>query len=232
MLGLGQVRFPHPDAEFDLSPARRCEAVAVALEVTGDQREQVARLGERILPYRPVHPAVALAAVDGIAVGQQHGIANPVGAHPDAITAEHVRPVREEGDPAEAFGLALRAEQPARGIKPHQLAVLLRHDRDFGLDRRRPPTDRDDQLPPFEARLHRLAVHPHGKQLQLLAIEPKRAVMLAVALHRQAGRDHRPRRVELEIERDRRDQPVGRTVILAPDGGRSGDGRTGIKHAR
>ena len=54
MGGLGQVGLAHPDGEIDLAPAHRREAVAVGLQVAGDQREQIAGLGEGIVPFGPV----------------------------------------------------------------------------------------------------------------------------------------------------------------------------------
>ena len=119
----GQVRFAYPDEEVDVAAAHRREAVAICLEVASDQREQIAGLGEGILPLGPVAPVLSLAMRDAVAIGQQHRERLGVAFHADSIFRQHVRPVREEGDAAEAFRLALGAQHPVRGVKAHQLAV-------------------------------------------------------------------------------------------------------------
>src|SRR3546814_4252072 len=56
-------------------------------------------------------------------IGKQHRELCLARAHPHAPGRKHVGPVGEERDPAEALGLALRAQHPARGIKPFELGV-------------------------------------------------------------------------------------------------------------
>src|SRR3546814_5697179 len=67
--------------------------------------------------------AWAIAFRDWISVGQEHRKAHAVGAEAHLVAAEHVRAIGEPGDPSESFRLALGAQQPARGVQPHQLRV-------------------------------------------------------------------------------------------------------------
>ena len=131
------------------------------------------------------------------------------------IFRKYVGPVREEGDPAEAFGLALRAQHSARGVEAHQLGVGRRADLDFGLNRRLARRKIDDELRIFEPPLAVLAIDTNREELQVASVELQRAVMVAVALDRQRGADVRPLRIEIEFEADFRDQPIGRAIILA-----------------
>ena len=84
-------------------------------ELAADQREQIGRLRERIVPDREM-PAVPGTSPlrDEIAVGEQHRRFGFVGLDARRVDRHHVRPVEEIGDAAEAFGLALRAVGAAR----------------------------------------------------------------------------------------------------------------------
>ena len=106
---LGDVGGSDPDAEFDVAPAHRREPVVVRGQVTRDQREQIARFGERIAPFGPVAAFRGFATADMVAVRQQYRIGRSLGAHPYGVAAEHVGPVGEERDSPEPFRLALRA---------------------------------------------------------------------------------------------------------------------------
>ena len=218
MLRLWQVRLAHPDGEVDLAAGHGGEAVAVRFEVARDQGEQVGGLGERVFPFRPMPPAVALASRHRVAVGEQDREARLVGFHPHPIPAEHVGPVREEGDPAEAFGLALRAQHPARFVEAHQLGVCRRMDDDFGLDGRALPGNVDDQAwaihPPGDVP----AIHEHERGRNLVPVQLQRPVVIAVANDLQHCPDPRRFTIEREVERNLRHQPVGWAIILAADG--------------
>ena len=220
MLRLRQVRLAHPDGEVDLAAGHGGEAVAVRLEVARDQGEQVARLGERVFPFRPMPPALALASRDRVAVGEQDREARLVGFHPHPIAAEHVGPVREEGDPAEAFGLALRAQHPAGCVEAHQLGVRGRMD-----DRLRSATVARS---PEMSMTRRAPSHPPG---DVPAIDPSTSVGVSSSPSSFSGLSCSPLRTtssiartrvvsrsSVEVERDLRHQPVGRAIILAADG--------------
>ena len=195
VLRLGQVGLAHPDDEIDLAAAHGGEAVAVGLKVAGDQREQIAGLGEGVVPLGPVTPVRRLAARDLVAVRQQHRERLRVALHPHAIFRQHVGPVGEEGDAAEALGLALGAEHAVRGIEAHQLGVGRGMDVDLGLDRRSVAGNVEYQ---------RRTVHPvlgrswpstlTDTSFELVAVEPQRPVMVAVALDAQRRADACPSR--------------------------------------
>ena len=79
-------------------------------EIAGDQREQIGRLGEGIVPDREVaRRAGDVAGLDQIAVRQQHRRLGLVGLDPRREDRQHVGPVEEIGDAAKAFRLALGA---------------------------------------------------------------------------------------------------------------------------
>ena len=129
-----EIRRTHPDAKLDRPARAGDERPAIDREIARDEREQIAGLGEGIVPLRPVPPVARIALRDRIAVREQYRVARLVRGHPHAVAAEHVGPVGEEGDTAEAFRLALGAEIAARGVEPHQLGVAVGCDLDLGLD--------------------------------------------------------------------------------------------------
>ena len=101
-------------------------------EIAADQREQVGRLGMRIVPDREMAPVGQLAALGEIAVGEQHRRFLFVGLDARGVDRHHVGPVGEIGDAAEAFRLALRAIGAAGAVEAGELGVGgrvdLRHD--------------------------------------------------------------------------------------------------------
>ena len=125
---------------------------------------------------------------------------------------QHVGAIGEEGDPPEAFRLALRAQHSARGIEAHQLGIGGRVDLDFGLDRRAVALDLDHELRPVHPPL---AVGLDRDELQGVAVEPERPVVLAVALDIERRPNPRPARVQIEVEADLGDQPVRRAIVFA-----------------
>ena len=172
-----QIGLAHPDGEVDGAAAHRREVVAVRLQIAGDHGEQIARLGERVFPFGPMHAVRVFARGNAIAVGQQHRVARLVGAHPHPIARQHVRTVGMEGDPPEAFALALGAQDAARFVQPHQLAVG--GGMDFGVDTDlvRLSREREQQ----GAILHRplvgqFAVNPHAERLEAVTVQQQRRV--------------------------------------------------------
>ena len=157
--------------------------------------------------------------------------------HPHPVAAEHVGAVGEEGDAAEALGLALGAQHPARRVEAHQLAVGGGVELDLGFDQRAVAGDLDDQRRPVHPPLGVPAVDRDPQRRQLVAVEPQRAVVVAVALDAEPGADPRRLGIEVEVELDLGHQPVGRAVILAPGlgmlrGGRGLGGNADIGHGR
>jgi hypothetical protein len=163
----------------------------------------------------------ALAALDAIAIGEQHRIMGLFSLHQHAVARQHIRPIREESNTAKALGLALGAQDTARGVEPHQLAVLFGLDLDQGRDFRFIGIDRDNEpivLQPPNPAFQGLAVAFDLDQLQPLAVEAQRFGMIAVAHDLQPRADQRLCRIEPEIERDFRYEPVGRAIVFAADG--------------
>ena len=163
------------------------------------------------------------------------GIARLVRLHPHRVAAEHVGPVGEEGDAAEALRLALGAEHPARGIEAHQLGVGARARsatsvstdvRVAGqIDQQVGPSIRQSSAAPAPSTATASGVSPSPSSRSGWRVR-------AVAPHRQRRADARRGGIELEIERDLRHQPVGRAIILAADhrGRRRRSG--GVDHGR
>ena len=63
---------PHPDRQCHVTARTRPKRAAHRHEVAGNQREQVARLGMRVLEARPVPPRLTVSGLDQVAVRQQH----------------------------------------------------------------------------------------------------------------------------------------------------------------
>src|SRR5581483_6378430 len=61
-----------------------------------------------------------------VAVGEQNGGYLSLGLDTDGVDREHIGPVEEEGDAAEAFRLALSAVGAARQVKTGKRSVGLR----------------------------------------------------------------------------------------------------------
>ena len=101
-------------------------------------REEIRRLGKRILPLAPSAAPFGLVALsDEIAVGEQHGKRSSVGVERRRVARHHVGPVDEPGDAPEALRLALRDEAVLRRVEAFELRVLLRDDARDGLERER-----------------------------------------------------------------------------------------------
>src|SRR3546814_6270321 len=98
------------------------EAVAVDTQVACHNREKIAWLGIGIVPLRPMAPTVQIAAAHWIAIGKQHREGGLVCFHPNAVDAQYIRPVREEGDAPETFGLALGDRKSTRLNSSHKCA--------------------------------------------------------------------------------------------------------------
>ena len=72
VFGLAEVLALDVHLEQVLPAAARADLLAPHRQVAGHQREQVARLGERVVPLGEVAAAVQIALLDEVAVGQQH----------------------------------------------------------------------------------------------------------------------------------------------------------------
>ncbi len=109
-----------------LRPEAVTKSVGHAGKIAADQGKKIRRLGEGIVPDGEVTAGAGNVALrDRIAVRQQHGRGGAVGFDAHGIDGEHVGPVEEIGDAAEAFGLALGAIGAARAIEAGQGGVRL-----------------------------------------------------------------------------------------------------------
>ena len=217
--GLGQVGLAHPDGEVDLAAAHGGEAVAVGLR----DRRRPARTDSRAWGTgRPTRPSGGRRPPRP----SRRGCRSTAGpgtraASPSIRTRylrQHVGPVGEEGDAAEALGLALGAEHAARGIEAHQLGVGRGVDLDLGLDRRSVAGDVDDELRRRPSRcVDRLPSTLTDERLSSSPSSRSGRSCVAVALDAQRCADPRPLGAEVEVEPDFGHQPVGRAVILAAD---------------
>ena len=143
VLGRSSSRTQMPRSTW--RPDRVVKLSRLADEIAGDQGEQIAGLGEGIVPFGPMPAAVELAGADRIAVGQEDRIGRLVGDHPHPVAREHVGPVGEGRDPPEPLRLALGAQDSARFVEAHELGVGARIELDQGLDDRALAGQRDGQ---------------------------------------------------------------------------------------
>src|SRR6266853_1096955 len=144
-----------------------------------DESEQIARLGERIVPRREMtRGARDVAGIDQVPVGEQHRGFGLVGLDAGGEHRHHIRPVREICDAAESFRLALRRVGLAGPINAHQLGVGrgvehrlgLKHECTVGRLRDRQAV----RCRHVGIRRKRLAVELDHPQLQFVAIEHHR----------------------------------------------------------
>jgi hypothetical protein len=75
MFGLVEITAPHIHLQQVVFARARCDALLAAHEIGGHHREQVAGLGEGIVPLGVVAPAVERTVFHPVAVGQQHRVA-------------------------------------------------------------------------------------------------------------------------------------------------------------
>ena len=104
------------DAQLHLAAGRRRVVVLDITQVPSHQREQVARLGDRVVPLR-VMPAIGqIAGGAWVAIRQQDRVTPLVGLDAHSETRHHVGSVGKPGDLSEALCLALGAEHAARAV--------------------------------------------------------------------------------------------------------------------
>ncbi len=224
---LVQIAVLGVQAQRHVTAGGGAEAVFQAGQVAGHQREQVAGLGEGVVPGGEVAPALFVTAVHRVAVGEQQRVSGPVGVDGGGEPAEHVRPVREEGDAAEAFRFALGAVHAVGAVQPFQGGVALRMDAHLGSQgelfrhaRHREPAF----LEPVVRLAERTVVHAQGKQLQMFAVQHQlaRAVVTGrVAAHRQLGGDGGVAVAQVHVQAGVVHQP-GRRAVVGEPGDRRG----------
>ncbi len=189
-----------------------------AAQIARDQREQIAGLGERIVPHREMFAARKVAVAGQIAVRKQRRIARLVRFDARRIDSQHIGPVEEIGDAAKTFGLALRAEDALGNVKPFQRGVV--HRRNFGDDFQREffRQARDRQRRLIGLVLGGLAVDLHGDKLQLLAIEHQRP--RTRARHLRGCGYPRGFGFKSEIQCDFGNAVIGCAIVFQVDGAR------------
>ena len=95
-------------------------------EVAGDEGEEVARFGVRVVPLRVVAAAGQFALAVRVAVGEQHRAGVLVGFDAHAVGGEYVRAVEGRRDAAEAFGFALGAVDAVGAVEAGEFFVVVR----------------------------------------------------------------------------------------------------------
>ena len=174
VFGLVQVAGAHEHLQQVLLAATADDALLACHQLGCHQREQVARLPERVVPDGEVAAIFQLALFQQVAVGKQHRIRLFVGAQRDLVGGHHVGAIQEVGDAAEALRLALREETAFAGVQAHQLGVLAGVAGGEDLQRDRLAAFGQvlqHQLAAFQLEGRALAVDQHTRQVQLLAIQ-------------------------------------------------------------
>jgi len=213
--------------KLDAAPAAGGEFVAQHVEARGDQRKEIAGLGEGVFPFCPV-PAVSLVATAGrIAVGEQHGQAGLVGVQGDLVARHDVGTIGEPGDAAESLRLALREIAVFRAIKPGEAAVVVGVDAHLCGQRQRVRRIVDGQRRARAAVVvgaKRRAVDGQRDRFQPLAIELQRRWLGRrrwVAPQLQLTADQDLASVEMHVQFDAVDEEGRGCVVLAVDSLRS-----------
>ncbi len=207
------------DAQGHRAAGHGDEAVLQHIQLPGHQGEQVAGLGERVVPDREAPAARQLAGLDQIAVGEQM-LERLVALHPHGEARQHVRPVGEPGDLAEPLGLALGAEAAGGHVEAFERLVAVGVDLDLGLQTKGVRHARHGQ--PFVvdgvlARVQGPPVQGHGNRLQPLTVQPQRPLMVAVAPDRHLRLHARGAGLKIEVQMDLVDQEVRRGVVGEAD---------------
>ncbi|SMG00010.1 hypothetical protein BSIN_5361 [Burkholderia singularis] len=226
MAGLVEILRLDPDLQQLFLPGAGRDFLLERDQLARDEREQIARLSERVFPFRVVAAVGQVARIDEIAVRQQHRIPGFVRAQRNRIRRHHVGAVDEVGDPPEAFRLALREEIAARDIKAGQRRVRLgrAHAVDGQLERVGHVFHRQAMLVRARGGM-RCAVDPCAGEFERLAhqFEVRCAGGVRIAAHAHRVAHARAGGCEVEFERDGVDQERGARIVATADhGGRSG----------
>ena len=120
-----------PDLEIDRAPRHGGEGILKAAQVSCDERKQIGRLGERVVPDRAMAAFAQIGFLDQIAVGEQDRTARPVGIDGDGPHGQDIRAVGIEGDAPESFRLALGAVLARGHVEPFKRGVAGRRNDGF-----------------------------------------------------------------------------------------------------
>ncbi len=222
VFGFFHVARAHVDFKHMVLAGARNDALLAAHQLARHQREQVTGLAVRIHPACEMAACVArhIALLHQIAVGQQHRIADLVGAQRDAVMRHHVRAVEEVGDAPEPFGLALGEEGFVADVQAHQLGVLGRHaggeylQLECALVGRRQVFQH--QCAAIQSKRGASTIDQHTCQIQLFAVQPQRLRRnVRIAPHPHLVQYPGFGRVEVERQVDGVD-PVGRWLVVQP----------------
>ena len=214
-----EVALLHPHLQQHLAARQGGDAAFERDQLRCDQREEVRRLGEGILPLRVVAALGQQAFLDQVAVGEQHRAGRAVGFQRDGVARHHVGAVGEAGDAAEALGLTLGEEASVRQVEARQRGVGARIHPGDDLDHHAIARNVDvDDAAVLAQPLRRQAVHGQRHALERLAPKPEGAVGgVAVAHAAHAVGDQGGLGVEAEVKVDGLDRPRQRPVVGALD---------------
>ena len=200
------------------------EGVLQALQVARHGREEIGGLLEGVLPGDPV-AAAFLPPVHVVAAGKQDWEAPLVRAEGGGEPGHDIRPVQIPGDVAEAFGLALGAEDVPGLVEALQRGVVLGADFHLGGEFKGVRHAVDDQP------LLRQAVFVGGEFATIqsqaaggkagAAVQPEVSgpgPRRRVAAHLQAGADQGPVLVDVQAQAGLLDEEGGRLVVLEAGG--------------
>ena len=209
----------HPDSEIDVTAGAGREAVLDRNQVTGNQREQIARFRMRVGPDDAMTTATGVLDLAGIAVRQHHRHARLVGGDRGGKARHHIRPIGEIGNATETLSLALGEVAAVRCIESRQLRVVLRRNARFNLQRRGVRHVGDQQ---FAIRQHVTigaefrAIQHDPDQRHSLAVQRQRRGAVGrgrIAPQRHTRTNLCRRLVEVERQLDGIDQERRRLII-------------------
>ena len=138
MVQLVQITMLGIQTQCHLAAGYRHESVFQARQVSGYERKQITGFRERVFPGHPVATAPAflfLPPGHGITVGEQQRITGFISPHGGSEPGQHIRAIREKGNMAKAFRLALGAVHTIGLVQPFQRGVFFRLNIDHGGER-------------------------------------------------------------------------------------------------
>ena len=174
VLGLIGILRLNPDLQQAVLAVRELIDFLTLHQLSGDKREEVAGFERRIFPDGKVPAIIQIALFNEVAVREKDRILLFVSPDFNVEPGQHVRVIREIGDPAEAFRFALGHEVPVGHIDAREQCVGLRMEPVIDSDRGLLADTTDDEslgCNRIAFRGERAAVLKNGGKLEFASVQ-------------------------------------------------------------